>query len=234
MSSLWKKLSIKGRRRSSSVTKGKNLSIIKTSSNGGTTTKDKDDDDDVPVRTISMENSSTSLPVSPLKTPNFTGKKDSIKRRTSSALGTVTTQLSHSFWSDENDSSSSSGTTTPTSSSTAHNVTTNTTISTTTATSSSSTTLATTRPDNNNNTKIIPPRHSCSHWKEDDFVRVVQVWDLSQEEISMMRELEAKLYDITHWKNNPFEVVRFMKGPQGYKPAERLFRKMVHVSCLSS
>jgi hypothetical protein len=34
----------------------------------------------------------------------------------------------------------------------------------------------------------------------------------------------------THWKNNPFEVVRFMKGPQGHKPAERLFRKMINVS----
>jgi len=75
--------------------------------------------------------------------------------------------------------------------------------------------------------KHIPPRPDQSRWSEEDFLKVVWVWDLSQDEIDKMRELEVKLYDVTHWKNNPFEVVRFMKGPQGYKPAERLFRRMV-------
>lgn len=75
--------------------------------------------------------------------------------------------------------------------------------------------------------KHIPPRPSQSRWNEDDFLKVIWVWDLSQDQINKMRELELKLYDVTHWKNNPFEVVRFMMGPLGYKPAERLFRRMV-------
>jgi len=73
----------------------------------------------------------------------------------------------------------------------------------------------------------IPPRPAHSRWNEDDFRKVVRVWELSQDEVNKMRELETKLLDVAHWKNNPFEVVRFMKGPQGYKPAERLFRRMI-------
>lgn len=77
------------------------------------------------------------------------------------------------------------------------------------------------------NGKSIPPRPHRSRWNEDDFQKVVRVWDLSQEEINTMRDLEGKLSDITHWKNSPSEVVRFMKGPAGQKGAERGFRKMV-------
>lgn len=55
-------------------------------------------------------------------------------------------------------------------------------------------------------TKTIPPPPTQSRWPEQDFFKVIWVWDLSQEEIDKMRELEAKLYDVTHWKNNPFEV----------------------------
>ena len=75
--------------------------------------------------------------------------------------------------------------------------------------------------------KTIPPRPDNSRWTEEDFYKVIRVWDLSQDEINKMRELEEKLSDVTHWKNNPFEVVRFLKGPQGHKPAEKLIRKMV-------
>lgn len=73
----------------------------------------------------------------------------------------------------------------------------------------------------------LPPRPEQSQWSEEDFHKVIRVWDLSPVEITKMRALEDQLSDITHWKNNPFEVVRFLKGPQGHKAAESLIRKMI-------
>lgn len=73
----------------------------------------------------------------------------------------------------------------------------------------------------------IPPKPEPSRWEEIDFLKVCHVWQLTDSEIQQMRILESKLDDIDHWKNNPFEVVRFLKGPQGYKACEKLFRSMI-------
>lgn len=73
----------------------------------------------------------------------------------------------------------------------------------------------------------IPPRPSNSRWSEADFQTIIRVWHCSQLEINQLRELEASLGDLDHWINDPAHVVRYLKGPQGHKPAEQLFRKMV-------
>ena len=212
MTSLWKKLQLKRRRQSPWTNKTKkNWSVVEKTTTTTTTTCGNHGPAKKgqvpPMETVNLVGVGKEV-VSPLKSP----PAHHLHRMSSSAF-TDTTQSCHS-WSEDHDLSYVTNTTKV--------------VSSPTNTNSTTTTLttATTVPATD---KLIPPRPTRSHWKEEDFLRVVHVWDLSQEEIYMMRELEAKLYDVTHWKNNPFEVVRFMKGPQGYKPAERLFRKMIQV-----
>jgi hypothetical protein len=61
--------------------------------------------------------------------------------------------------------------------------------------------------------------------KNIDFVR--DLWNLTDEDVRQLLIVKDKIADLDHWKNNPFEVVRFVTGPQGYGKAAELFRTMV-------
>ena len=54
------------------------------------------------------------------------------------------------------------------------------------------------------------------------------LWDLSDEEIDQFMELKDRIKDIDHWKNQPMEVVRFLRArPGDVTAAEKMFRKMI-------
>ncbi|CAB9510297.1 SEC14-like protein 5 [Seminavis robusta] len=76
-------------------------------------------------------------------------------------------------------------------------------------------------PDDQDDTEVDP-------WCPDNFGAMSKLWQLSDEEEIQMRELQDQLSDVDHWKNDPFEVVRFYKHYQGnLRKAEDKFRKMV-------
>lgn len=64
-------------------------------------------------------------------------------------------------------------------------------------------------------------------WSDDNLRQVVELWKLTEEEQSNMRELQTELADIQHWKNDPFEVVRYFREYRSVKKASHMFRRMV-------
>ena len=65
-------------------------------------------------------------------------------------------------------------------------------------------------------------------WSEEKFKATAALWDLSPEEIENMKELRSSLSDIFHWKNQPSEVVRFMRArPEDLKAQIQMFKNMI-------
>lgn len=64
-------------------------------------------------------------------------------------------------------------------------------------------------------------------WGENNFQAVVDTWSLSPEDITNLRDLQRRLSDVQHWKNEPLTVLRFMIAPWGYDAAETKFRSML-------
>jgi hypothetical protein len=57
---------------------------------------------------------------------------------------------------------------------------------------------------------------------------MAQLWKLTQDEQDKMMDLKMRLRDVDYWKNDPYEVIRFLKECQGDVPAtEQKFRGMV-------
>jgi CRAL/TRIO domain len=64
-------------------------------------------------------------------------------------------------------------------------------------------------------------------WSQENIQMVVKQWKLSSEMEQYLRELQYRVEDITHFKNDPHCLVRFMHGPWGCNNAEAMFRKMI-------
>jgi CRAL/TRIO domain len=64
-------------------------------------------------------------------------------------------------------------------------------------------------------------------WGRERVQAVVDAWGLTDAEVDKLRDLQSRLSDIKHWKNEPATVVKFMFGPWGYKAAESKFRQMM-------
>jgi hypothetical protein len=64
-------------------------------------------------------------------------------------------------------------------------------------------------------------------WSVQNLEYVRDLWRLDTEQYGHLVAMKDKLKDVDHWKNNPYEVTRFVTGPQGYDRAEPLFRAMV-------
>lgn len=65
-------------------------------------------------------------------------------------------------------------------------------------------------------------------WKEESFQEMVQLWDLSLQDQQKMRKLQERVADIDHWKNDPFEVIRYYKEYKGnLKQTEKMFRHTI-------
>jgi CRAL/TRIO domain len=64
-------------------------------------------------------------------------------------------------------------------------------------------------------------------WSEENIQNVVRLWKLSSETEQQLRELQYRVEDIDHFKNDPHWLVRFMHAPWGRNNAEAMFRKMI-------
>lgn len=63
-------------------------------------------------------------------------------------------------------------------------------------------------------------------WSDDNFAKVAKLWQLTPEAQTKLLNLKARIADIDHWKNEPHEVVRFLKEHRGnLKKAEQCFRR---------
>ena len=67
-------------------------------------------------------------------------------------------------------------------------------------------------------------------WSDGNIQNVVERWNLNGTEERQLRELQRQLSDVDHWKNNPMEVVRYLRGPGKYEDVECKFREMIEVS----
>ncbi|CAB9508025.1 SEC14-like protein 5 [Seminavis robusta] len=65
-------------------------------------------------------------------------------------------------------------------------------------------------------------------WSQANVTAVAELWELSEDEVDSLKKLQALLQDIDHWKNDPYEVVRYLREYGNVKKAETMFRKMVH------
>ncbi|CAB9518344.1 Phosphatidylinositol/phosphatidylcholine transfer protein [Seminavis robusta] len=65
-------------------------------------------------------------------------------------------------------------------------------------------------------------------WRQDRLDDMSQLWGLTQRQQQDMQELRNRIQDIHHWKNDPYEVVRYYVEFKGdLDRSEHAFRKMI-------
>lgn len=64
-------------------------------------------------------------------------------------------------------------------------------------------------------------------WSQHNLEHIRELWQLTDEQFNELCLFQDKIIDLDHWKNNPYEAIRFVTGPQGYDKAEELFRSMI-------
>jgi len=64
-------------------------------------------------------------------------------------------------------------------------------------------------------------------WGTENMAIVRSSWKLTAEAEAKLWDLQRRLSDIDHFKNEPETVLRFQVAPQGYEHAESGFRKML-------
>lgn len=75
----------------------------------------------------------------------------------------------------------------------------------------------------------MKPESARAGWSTKDVDETRDQWELSDDEVEMLKKLGSDLSDIDHWKNTCAEVVRFMRARPGKpKQAEAMFRKMIN------
>lgn len=75
---------------------------------------------------------------------------------------------------------------------------------------------------------ITKGKTSKERWSEENFQDVVNLWKLSEEDEGKFRQLGQRLADIEHWKNDPYEVIRYFSEFKGdLKKVEKMFRAMI-------
>jgi CRAL/TRIO domain len=65
-------------------------------------------------------------------------------------------------------------------------------------------------------------------WKKERVDGMAQLWQLNEMEKQHMDEFKDRIQDIQHWKNDPYELVRFYREYKGdLEKAEHSFRRMI-------
>jgi hypothetical protein len=66
-------------------------------------------------------------------------------------------------------------------------------------------------------------------WSIENLQACANLWGLTREELAKLHQLKVKLVDVSHVKNNPFDVVRFLleHKERNADIAERRFRRMI-------
>ena len=69
---------------------------------------------------------------------------------------------------------------------------------------------------------------AASLWSEANFSEVVKIWKFDEEAKTKLKSLGQSLSDVDHFKNDPFEVVRFLvEFEMDTQKSEEMFRNMV-------
>ena len=77
-------------------------------------------------------------------------------------------------------------------------------------------------------TRISSSNAVEERWSEANFSAMASLWEFTEEEQAKMRQLQQKLSDIDHWKNDPYEVVRYLVEYYfQVDKAAKMFRSMV-------
>ncbi|CAB9507738.1 Transfer protein (Partial), partial [Seminavis robusta] len=67
-----------------------------------------------------------------------------------------------------------------------------------------------------------------SRWAEPNIMQVSKMWNFNATAQELLRNLGESLADVDHWKNDPYEVVRYLhKWDMDPSDAEKHFRGMV-------
>ena len=69
---------------------------------------------------------------------------------------------------------------------------------------------------------------SLSHWSDASVAQVAAWWKLSDQDVTKLWQLQARLDDVHHWQNQPNQVVRYYRDAHGnLAKAEHKFRRMI-------
>jgi hypothetical protein len=82
---------------------------------------------------------------------------------------------------------------------------------------------------NTTTTTITMPIFDVTHaWRDHHFEDMAQLWQLTELEQKDLKEFQYKIFDIQHWKNDPYEVVRYYREYHGQLLlAVKKFRAMI-------
>ncbi|CAB9507740.1 SEC14-like protein 5 [Seminavis robusta] len=70
--------------------------------------------------------------------------------------------------------------------------------------------------------------HMSSRWSEENLIEVSNLWNFTAKEQDVLKQVGNSLSDIDHWKNDPFEVARYLwQFDMDPSKCEKLFRDMV-------
>jgi len=84
------------------------------------------------------------------------------------------------------------------------------------------------KEESNSNNGTSSETNIVSLWSDENMDRVTKLWELSAKEICQLQALHDRIIDVDHWKNDPFEVVRFLRTyPNDVSRVEKKFRNMV-------
>lgn len=65
-------------------------------------------------------------------------------------------------------------------------------------------------------------------WSQEHFDGMAELWKLTAEERAKMKTFQARISDVDHWKNDPYEAIRYLKEYKDLKKTEKMFRYMIH------
>ncbi|CAB9505535.1 SEC14-like protein 2 [Seminavis robusta] len=94
-----------------------------------------------------------------------------------------------------------------------------------TRTSSSTTTTTTTTTTSSTSGNKW---ETLTQWTDDSVAMVADWWNMKEDQVEKLWQLRDRLTDVTHWKNQPNEVVRYLRDAKfNVKDAEAKFRRMI-------
>ena len=80
----------------------------------------------------------------------------------------------------------------------------------------------------NNDNHATNKLENLSKWNDESVAMVAGWWQLKEGQVTKLWQLHDRLTDVTHWKNQPNEVVRYLRDAKfNVKDAEAKFRRMI-------
>ncbi|CAB9501461.1 SEC14-like protein 4 [Seminavis robusta] len=74
---------------------------------------------------------------------------------------------------------------------------------------------------------VLKEQTNDERWSDANIQKVVKQWKLSDLEEQQLRQIKLRMADLDHWKNNPLDVVRYLRGPGKFEQVEGKIREMI-------